>query len=51
MDRFYGHRDAIDGMIYTGKSDDPIDPAVDNYEPGLLRMVDVAQSDDMLDRD
>ena len=51
FERFFGHRDAVDGMLYTGKSDDPIDPATDNFEPGLAKMVDVAQSDDTLDRD
>lgn len=51
MKRFYSHRDAIDGMIFTGKSDDPTDDATDNFEPGLYLMVDVAQSDDVLDRD
>jgi hypothetical protein len=51
LQRFGSHRDAVDGMLYTGKSTDPNDDAVDNFEPGLVRMVDVAQSDDMLDRD
>ena len=51
LQRFFGHRDAVDGMLYTGKSTDPTDDAVDNFEPGLVAMVDVAQSDDMLDRD
>lgn len=51
LKRFGAHRDAIDGMLYTGKSTDPDDDAADNYEPGLVCMVDVAQSDDMLDRD
>jgi hypothetical protein len=51
MDRFYVQRDAKDGVIFTGKSDDPIDPAKDNYEPGLYEFVDLAQLDDTFDRD
>lgn len=51
LNRFSSHRDAVDGVLYTGKSDDPNDDSVDNFEPGLALMVDVAQSDDMLDRD
>ena len=51
MERFYGHRDAKDGLIFTGASEDPIDPGKDNYEPGIYPMVDNAQTDDLLDRD
>ena len=51
MERFYSHRDAKDGMLFTGKSTDPVDPARDNYEPGLYVMVDSSQTDDVLDRD
>jgi hypothetical protein len=51
LSRFYASRDAKDGMLYTGKSDDPTDKGADNFEPGIYKMVDVAQSDDVLDRD
>lgn len=51
MERFYAHRDAVDGVLYTGKSDDPIDDGKDNFEPGLYLFVQSVQSDDMLDRD
>ena len=51
LDRFYTSRDAKDGVIFTGKSDDPIDPAADNYEPGMYEFIEVAQTDDLFDRD
>ena len=43
--------DAHDGVLFTGKSTDPVDTAKDNFEPGIYPFVDVAQTDDMLDRD
>lgn len=51
LDRFASHIDAHDGVLFTGTSDDPIDPAKDNYEPGLYLFVEGVQTDDMLDRD
>ena len=51
MERFYSHRDAKDGVLFTGRSDDPVDPAIDNFEPGIYVMIDSAQTDDLLDRD
>ena len=45
MERFSRIVDVHDGVLFTGKSIDPVDKAKDNFEPGIYPFVDVAQTD------